>query len=189
MGICCVIARLKDETIDELVAAPRKVHHFFSPDELPGPLPVGLIGRLLGKKSEPSPLCSSPSDPDDHIDLDKSWDGLDFLFSNERKESGTCRLLTAKGVEIREELGYGNPQAFRSDAVKRFADILDGLSWEILWERYNPKEMARQKVYPSIWHPERVEADFEYLGNNYEILRRFVRETADLGQGILIVQS
>jgi hypothetical protein len=189
MGICCVIVRLHDKTIDELVAAPRKVHHFYSPEDVPEPLPVGFVGRLLGKRSEPTPLCSSPSGPDDQIDLDKSWDGLDFLFSNERKDSGACRLLTAKGITIREELGYGNPQAFRADAVREFDQFLDGLSWDILWQRYNPKEMARQKVYPRIWHPERVEADFEYLGNNYEVLRRFIRETAGLNQGILVVQS
>ncbi|HUB68115.1 MAG TPA: DUF1877 family protein [Candidatus Methylacidiphilales bacterium] len=112
MSVICEIIRLKDETIDELIATPKKVLHFYSPDYTPQPKPINIIGRWLGKKSEALSFCSARRQPGDKIDLDKAWDGLDFLLSSGRKDSGPCRLLAGEGIEIEEEIGYGNPQAF-----------------------------------------------------------------------------
>jgi Domain of unknown function (DUF1877) len=170
MGVCCVVVRLKDETIDELLAMPRKLWHFYSSDDIPEPRPPSLVGRMLGFKAEPYPECSAPREEGDYVDLDKSWRGIDSLLSNCGKDSGDCRLLTMKGEKIGEEVGYGCPQAFRSPVVRDFHHFLATTPSEIVRDRY--------KGEPT---------EFEcYLAPNYELLKAFIAGTAALGQGVII---
>jgi len=190
MGVCCVIIRLKDETIDELVAAPGKVHHFYSPDDLPPSRPVGLIGKLLGVKPQAPQLCSATRRPGDEVDLDKSWDGIDFLLSKGRRDGGIARLLTTGGITIREEVGYGMPQAAHSDRVKAYADYLASMPPEEIRGSFDPEAMIRQDVYPAAMWKGGDDSVFEdYLLPNYESLRAFIKKTAELGEGILIVAT
>lgn len=187
MGVVCVIIRLTDETIDELVATPRKVWHFQSPDHLPKPKPVSLIGCLLGKKPAPYPICCRPSQPNDAVDLDKSWNGLDFLISNGRRDAGICRLLTMRGLEIKEEVGYGKPQAFRSQQVKEYNTILESISVEVLHQRYRANDMTKQGLYPSgIWKSWGNDDVLEYVIDNFKRLQTFIRETERLSQGVIV---
>jgi hypothetical protein len=184
MGVVCVIVRLRNETIDELVATPRKVWHFYSPDDMPEPEQVGFIGRLLGRHQSSNPLCSAPSRDDDRIDLDKSWDGIDFLLSNGKKDTGICRLLTKGGLAIKEEVGYGKPQAFRSTQVQEFNRLLQAVSGEDLLKRYDAKKMAAANLYPKgIWNNE---GDVDYAIGNYDRLCPFIKETARLNQGVIL---
>jgi len=188
MGVCCVVVRLQDETIDELLAAPRKIWHFYSPGDPREPKPVSPLGRLLGFKPEPYPECSAPRGEDDSVDLDKAWDGIDYLLSDGRKNLGICRLLTMKGERINEEIGYGRPYAFRSALVREFNDFLGITSAETLRERYDDKVMTRARVYPnSSWDPRGEHSTLEaYLIPNYENLKAFIGDTAKYRQGVIV---
>ncbi len=126
MSVTCVIVRLKDETIDELLVTPRKVRHFYLPDRDAWSLPIGTV-------AESYPECSAPSKPEDSIYLDKSWDGLDYLLSSGKRDNGICRLLTIIDSErIDGDIGCRPPAAFRSMRVREFHEFLATTSAETL---------------------------------------------------------
>ena len=188
MGVTCVIIRAADATLDELVATPRKVWSFESPDRQRPPRKPSFLGRLLGQVATPDPICSASRQPGDTLDLDKAWDGIDFLLSNGKKDAGICRLLTMKSVEIHEEIGYGKPRVFHARQVQEFNSFLETVSAEALQQRYDPQEMTRANLYPKgIWNSWDRDEALDYVTAHYTALQSFIRETAQLNQGVIVL--
>jgi hypothetical protein len=70
--------------------------------------------------------------------------------------------------------------------VRRFADFLEGLSREELTRRYDPPRMVELEIYPEkVWARE-ADKSLEYLLENFEILRTFVRSVAKRGDGLIV---
>ncbi len=188
MGICLVMIRLSDSTIDELIETPKKAPSFVFPEIAAESPPVGFLGRLFGKKSEIIQICSVPRESDDETDLDKAWEGMDYLLSDGRKLGGVARFLTEGGVEVPEEVGYGPPRVIKSAEVKDIDLFLMSVSPEILRARYEPKAMDRLKIYPQFWTRDGDEG-FDYIISFFDSLRTFIREAAGKGAGIMIVYT
>ena len=188
MGICLVMVRLSDAAIDEICATPKKAVHFWMQDEAPEPAPAGFLGRLFGKKDEGLQKCSVPREAGDETDLDKAWDAMDYLLSEQRRIKGVARFLTEGGEEVPEEIGYGHSRMIRSAAVKDINALLTNVTPELLRLRYDPQAMHRETIYPRRWARD-GDKGFEYIVSFLEPLRRFISETAQRGLGVMIVYT
>jgi len=188
MGICLVMLRLDDKTIEEICTTPKKALHFFMQDEAPEPTPVGILGRLFGQKETILQKCSAPREPNDETDLDKAWDAMDYLLSDGRNETGIARFLTEGGTEVKEEIGYGFPRVLKSSEVTKIDTFLKTLSEGILRSRYRPNDMDKMKVYPQIWSRDGDDG-FEYIISFLEPLRLFISEAVSKNSGIMIIYT
>jgi hypothetical protein len=182
------MVRLSDAAIDEISAAPKKALHFWMQEQTPEPEPLGWLDRLLGKKEELAQKCSVLREPGDETDLDKAWDGMDYLLSNGRAAGGVARFLTEGGEEIPEELGYAPPRVIRSPEIKEIAAFLSEVTPEMLRSRYDGRAMDREKIYPEIWARD-GEDGFDYIISFFEPLRTFISDAAQRGAGIMIIYS
>lgn len=186
--MCFTLVRLADTTIAELRATPAKAQHFWMQEYLFPPEPVGVIGRLFGKKEKERPRCVTAREEGDQAELDKSWDALDYLISEGRNKTGIARFLTEGGIEIPEDLGYGGPRVFTSGEVRDISRYLEMVSLETLRVHYDAKKMDDEQVYPQFWFKGGADL-FAYVEANFCVLKDFVREAAGLGAGLMIICS
>jgi hypothetical protein len=85
------------------------------------------------------------------------------------------------------DVGYGPARAFRSTEVQAIAEALDRSPPEMLRERFDPKTMMDDGVYPEIWDRDPAEDDtLGYLLQYYDDLRGFVRRRAERREGMLV---
>jgi hypothetical protein len=203
MGTTCTLRRATQAEINRLLATPEDVAAFLYGDALGAP-PVevvrlpGLTGFLMRffpititQTAAPPPgRADAAPNPEpgrqDDTDLDKAWHGLHFLFTNTAWEGAepACYLLVG-GDDIGDE-DAGAARALDSAHVRRFADFLDGLSREELTRRYDPARMVELEIYPEEVWTRATDESLEYLLENFEILRTFVRSVAERGDGLIV---
>jgi len=160
--------------------------------EIP-PQPVGgWLGKLLGltKAAPPLPAASmlpAPREADDEIDTGKAWHAIHFLLTGQaRPANGLLGFLCSGGAVIAgADVGYGPPRAYTSDQVAALVATLSRLDREALYQRYQPMEMDKQRVYPRIWARDR-DKGFEYIWGQFQRLRAFLGEAHARKQGLLV---
>jgi hypothetical protein len=106
-----------------------------------------------------------------------AWEGsppLDFIVKG--------------GSEIGDvDVGYGPARAFSSSDVRAIAEALRPITRADLERRFDPAEMGKLDVYPSIWDRPREEDDtLGYLLEYYDALKNFVEGAAEQGEGLLV---
>ena len=123
------------------------------------------------------------------VDLDKSWDGLLWLISEERRKRKHMlpdpELLETQALMPVEHLdgasrrvGYATP-----DRVTEISKALDKIDPETLRAHYQPRAMRKASVYPNIWD----EPDsFDYLADYFATLRNTYRKAAAAGDYVLV---
>ena len=124
-----------------------------------------------------------------HVDLEKAWHGLHFLFTGTAWEGDepAC-YLTRGGEDIGDEdLGYTSIRVLDPERLRAFRRFLDGLSPEELRRRFEPRRMMELEIYPEVWddHESEARTELDYLLAAFEELRQFVAETADAGDGAI----
>jgi hypothetical protein len=93
------------------------------------------------------------------------------------------------GEDIGTGLGNRPAELLRPDDVKAVARLLEVTTPEMLKERYKPKEMDRQKIYPEgIWERD-GEVGLEYVLENCKRLVTFYRLAAERGQAVILAIS
>lgn len=197
MGICTVAFTASDEKILRVRQEPALIWRLFEPDSVElylEEIGVGkkpnLLARLFGAKEKPipDPIPSFTFEPGERneVDLDKSWDGINFCLK---------RLLGDKGLNLFEdgepfgkvEVGYGPAMGFGSEEVKRIADRYGEISAEQLVGAFRPADM--RGVYPKgLWEQD-DEDTREYLVENFIDLKAFLNEAASNSRGLVVVYT
>ncbi len=194
MGICFTARGLSDEKIRAILADPPLVWRVIAPEEEEWYLEArghsgkhGLLSRLLGGKRESPATVPSFEFSDaeyEEVDIDKSWDGINFCLKKLIKP-GECPNLFEDGRPVGDvDVGYGPAMCFESQEVARIADRLAAISESDLLAQFAPSEMKR--VYlADLWH--RDDDDCRaYLTDNYIALKEFIIQARDNRVGILI---
>jgi hypothetical protein len=122
-------------------------------------------------------------------DLDKAWDGILWLISEERRERPymlpdpsepeTQSLLPTDRLDG-ESIAYATP-----DRVARIAEALGKLDGAALRARYDGDAMTAAGVYPEIWDGGEPDA-LDYLVAHFETLQAMYREAAAAGDYVLV---
>ena len=190
------LARIPNETRLKLHQSPGLITTLLYPD-MPAPAPTrpGLLGRLFGSKetpepakhTAPAPIASLPEG--DHMDLDKSWHGLHFLFTGSDWEGDFPQGFIVTGGEPvgDEDVGYGPARSFTPDEVEKIAAFLETQNEDELRKRLDPEKMTELEIYPGIWaQVTDMGEEWEYLAENFRSMKQFVREAAAKRMALLV---
>jgi len=194
MGICMTVRALSDDKIRAILEEPPLVWRIVAPENPELYLEEsgqagrpGFLARLLGAQRKRPPRVPDFvfSEAEAHeVDLDKSWDGLNFCIGR-LVGRGDCPNLFEDGAEVGDvEIGYGAAMCFGSAEVARIAERYAAISEADLLAEYAPAEM--EGVYPgALW----VRGDEEcraYLADSFAALKEFLLNVKREGVGILI---
>ena len=150
---------------------------------------VGHASRSIGARAGQGADRWQPTSGGEELDLDKSWHGIHFLLTGTAYEGEPpLDFIVRGGVEIDDaDVGIGPARALKSDDVRAVADAIERLPPDELRERFDPKRMLEEGIYPDIWDRDPAEDDtLGYLIEHYAELRAFVRRAADRGAGLII---
>ena len=201
MGMVTSVQRLKDETIDRLLAEPPLIWRLLAPDDPDIYLETafeasdpGFFAKLLGKKPSAAPT-EAPDlqlSEDEGADayLDKAWHGLHFLLTGKVWEGDPpLGFLICGGRSVGDiDVGYGPARAFRSPETLEIAEALKPIDEAEIKARFDPAAMTKADIYPEIWESE-PEESLEYILENYEDLKHLVDMAAANNQGLIITCS
>ncbi len=152
------------------------------------------IAHLLDEPEQIVSFLSERETPvqDDKIDLDKSWHGLHFLFTETAHDGQppSCFLLKG-GRQIGDiEVGYEPARFISTSEVAEFDGFLDAVDVQTLTQRYDPKRMNELEIYPEIWQGLRegeILPDLlVYLLENFRELRKFVNRAKVQSKNIIL---
>ena len=86
-----------------------------------------------------------------------------------------------------EDVGYGPARVFKSDEVATVATFLAGIDGGDFNGRYDAGRMIKADIYPDIWDREGDSGGSrDYLMDYFDILRRFMIQTAETKMGIVL---
>ncbi|MGB5445108.1 MAG: DUF1877 family protein [Psychromonas sp.] len=197
MGIVFVSVTASDEMIQRVLDEPPLIWRLYSPEDkdfyisaIGADKKPNLIARLLGAKEvpvpEPLPSFLYKDGERREIDLDKSWDGINFCLKKLLAED--CPNLFEDGREIGSvEVGYGPAMSFFSSEIKKIFHAYDKISSKMLLDAFAPNEMGN--VYPkAVWSEDDKETR-EYLEENFVGLVDYLRYAVDNRLGAIIVYT
>lgn len=161
---------------------------------------IGILLRITDKQLEDfiadSVLLEEFADADDieesgsQLDLDKSWDAINFLLtghsldtieSAEPPLSGV--IFSGQIIDEDQDMGYGPAQYLTPAQVKEVNDALVNISNDEFRRRYDPEKLKDKGVYPQSWGED--EDEKEYLTNYFNDLKIFYSKAAKEGQAIV----
>ncbi len=152
---------LEPAKLEELIAQPEQLEPFLYPDD-------------------------GDSEPEHHLDLDKSWHAIHFTLNGKAWEGeGALGNVIIGGQEIGENIGYGPARYLTPREVLEAAQALQSIPPDQFKERFNPNGLTAAEIYPEIW-AEEPEESLDYVLSFYEDLRNFYLGAADRGQAVLI---
>ena len=156
---------------------------------------MSMIGNVAAASdSEIDTLLASPSNvmkfvtsAAPRMDVDKAWHAMHYLLNGEAWD-GTPPLdfWTLGGAPL-GELGYGPARAFKSDEVRAIAAALEPIDVAKLFARWDGKKMRKAEIYAVDFDDRAAEED--YVGGNYDSLKRFIAGLARDGRGMIVYVS
>lgn len=139
--------------------------------------------QLQSILAEPSTIVNFlyPADPANfpeecHLDIDKSWSTMHFLFTGSTFEGeGVMANVVLGGKQIGNDedhdVGYGAAHYLTFQEVKEVYTAIDSLSIEDLWSRLDLEAAAKADIYA--FDLEDLESEKDYVINYFERLKDF----------------
>lgn len=202
MGMYFVLFTLSDENIENIRADPALVWKVLAADDsevyenarseqTQSQQPVGFFKKIFGWQQAPVTPAKELDLAEDEVaelDLDKSWHALHYLLTGTAWEGEEpLDFIVKGGIEVGEDTGYGPARALTSAQVQALNTALQPIDEELLRSRFNPAEMMRLEIYPSIWDRDPAEEDsLGYVLSAFDELKTFVAEAAEDDLGLLI---
>lgn len=161
MGMVAYFTAANADKLDELRANPDTMGDFLFPND-------------------------GEDEPENTVDIDKSWHGIHFLLSRlVNEEDDPLALAVLGGEETGEDLGYGPPRILEPEVVRRIALAMASVTQEQLDNAFDPGAMSEAGIYPDIWERDGREA-LEYLTHFFPKLSTFYQEAAKRGDGAVL---
>jgi hypothetical protein len=211
MSMIYALRITSDQAIDALLADPRFIVPFLQGEKelIPEPAeeeeaPRGLVASIVGMFRKPAPPAPPPAiplpapllaDESEEEDLDKAWHGIHYLLTGE----AWAEDEDAAGADPRQwllyggdpvgdiDVGYGPARAIKSADVRKWNDFLGGIDSASLRQRFNPEQMTKLVVYPSIWDRKLEDDDtLGYAIGYFETLKQTVASAAAQGKGLVV---
>ena len=162
MSMICTLRQIDAAEIDDLLSHPQHIGDVLDGDE-----------AAQGAET----------------DLDKAWHGIHFLLTGSAWEGDEplCYLITGGQPVGDEDVGYGPARVLRPEEVAQFDAALAAISLDDFCQRFDPTTMMAQHIYPEIWDRDPREDDtLGYLAEYFDMLKTFVRDSAETRKGLLV---
>ena len=119
------------------------------------------------------------------INIDKSWDGIKFLLSNENdiNQNINASKIISSGQTIGELEEYDISEAnfLTADQVKECVVDLEKITENHLRGNFDPKTMNESDVYCSPFDA----TSFDYLFENYQKIKSFYFEAGQFNKAVI----
>lgn len=159
--MCLQMRRCSADMIARLRAAPEAAGDFVVPEDYDA-LPAGEL-----------------------IDLDKAWHAIHFLLVGAPWDVTMPQGTLLAGEELGEDFGYGPPRLWSVADVKAFDAVLASKPDDFVEKSLDFAALETADIYPTIWDRKDPE-DIGYVADYFRILKKFVRETAAVGNGAIV---
>ncbi|WP_312075108.1 YfbM family protein [Chryseobacterium sp.] len=120
-------------------------------------------------------------------DIDKAWEGIIFLLTGEGLASSehplTKVLFSGQLIDEEQDVGYGPAHFLRPNEVIMLNDELSKITIENLRERFDPKKMTEEGIYPEIW--DEGNDAFDYLAEEFKAVQKTFVDAAKHNQAII----
>ena len=145
--------------------------------------------RLHSKLLEDLLNNEATFDAKEWLDLDKSWDGIQYLltgkgvadFQSPPTVLGRA-IFSEQLLDPDQDLGYGPAHFLNPEQVKETAKALISQNPLEMIGKADPKEMERMAVYPGFWTQE---GTMEYLQDGLIALCAFYMTAAEQNEAII----
>ena len=169
MGMICELRQLSPAYAQMLLHNPNEVLQYYD-DASEGELPEEAQGEDL--------------------DLDKAWHGLHYVLTGtaEQGKEPWCYLLTGGeqvGDETDHDVGYGPARILMPPQVAAFQQAVASISSAEVSIRFNPAEMTRLDIYPSVWDRQDEQLE-EWMQESLTELQSFLERAVDQQQAVII---
>jgi len=114
------------------------------------------------------------------LDVDKAWDGMNFLLNKAGEDVGFPYTFITEGVvEFDDDgnWGYGPPHAFTADEVQQIASAIKDIDIDALSEQTDPQELVEADVY-CMSDDEPKDESMGYFTHNLSELKTFIADAA-----------
>ncbi len=148
--------------------------------------PTQLQGFLDAPDSVESFLYGDADDrePANHLDIDKSWQGIHFLLTGDAWAGAPpLALAILGGIEVGGDVGYGPARYLTPAEVKQVASALAAVSRHQLAAKYSSASFIEADIYPEIW--DEGDEALDYLLVNFDALIEFYRQASIRGDAVL----
>jgi hypothetical protein len=149
------------------------------------------LNRLLEAPESISSLLypESPSSfsNDRHLDIDKSWQLIQFLLTGDPWEGEPpLRNVVMGGTELGDvDVGYGPARYLTPTEVQVVTAALASLSPQELWSRFDAEKIRDAEIYPDgCWEEDPTLG--EYVQGNFQQVKDFFSRAAQERQAVLL---
>ena len=123
------------------------------------------------------------------LDLDKSWDGINYILTGEiigglENEPNTLQraLFSFQIIDEGQDLGYGPAQYLNPNQVKETYSELEKITDDVLKSKINGSEMNEIGIYPEIW----TESEsHEFLIDSFKEFKEFYKKASENSEAII----
>ncbi len=169
MGMYCELRQMSPAYAQRLLQNPGEVLQYYA-DAGEGELPEEAQGEDLN--------------------LDKAWHGLHYLLTGTAwGGEAPWNALLLGGEQVGDEevhdIGYGPARILLPPQVTAFSRALDQLDPARLGNRFNPAEMTKLDIYPSIWDRQDESLE-EWLQESLAELQGFLRRAVAQQQAVIV---
>jgi hypothetical protein len=185
MGMVCFLYPLPEEQLGHIMEDSKNISYYLfgiqsTPEE-------SVSSEKNTKTDLPKPQ-GAPLEGSSALYLDKTWNGIHFLFTGNSFEGEWPFNFLMAGENIGDEdVGYGPARALRAAQVKEVSEALKPLTPEEMSKRFDPKKMMELDIYPFIWDRDPKEDDtLGYLMDFYGKLKSFIHQTAENNMALII---
>ncbi len=124
------------------------------------------------------------------VDLDKSWDAINFMLTGKSLEEleeaepplGMV-IFSGQVIDEEQDLGYGPAHYVTPVQVKEISDALSAISRDEFCSRYAVEKLNEQSIYPEGWTDE--EDLLTYIADNFESLKGFYADAANEDEAVI----
>lgn len=125
---------------------------------------------------------------DASIDIDKAWHTIHYILTGEVwdvPDDDILAQLVLGGEPINDEdLGYGPMRLLTKETVSQLADALEKWDEDAFRENFHMEDLTANEIYPTTGMDEEEEF-FQYVWENFDVLKKFIKETSEKDLNVL----
>ncbi len=132
-------------------------------------------------------------DMDNVVDIDKAWHAIHFTLTGElggRDDNDPLSMVVLGGIPINnEDLGCGPLTYYTKEEVSISNEELKKLNEEEFRSRFSLEAMVEEGIYPVVCGQDTEEEFFNYIWENFKVVKCIFNKASEEGKCIVFLLS